>query len=98
MGNQKPVCFVVMPFGKEGTEARRRFDRVYKYIIKKPIVEAGYDCIRGDELPGTEDIVDMLKSELVKAALVVADLSDRNANVFYELGFRHAMDLSLIHI
>jgi len=98
MGNQKPVCFVVMPFGKEGTEARRRFDRVYKYIIKKPIVEAGYDCIRGDELPGTEDIVDMLKSELVKAALVVADLSDRNANVFYELGFRHAMDKPSITI
>ncbi len=83
MGNQKPVCFVVMPFGKEGTETRERFNRIYEYIIKKPICEAGYRCIRGDEISGTEDIVDMLKSELVKAALVIADLSDKNANVFF---------------
>jgi hypothetical protein len=98
MRNQKPVCFVVMPFGKEGTETRERFNRTYEYIIKKPICEAGYSCIRGDEIPGTENIVDMLKSQLVKAALVIADLSDKNANVFYELGFRHALNKPTITI
>ena len=98
MSARKPRCFVVMPFGKDSTADRERFDRIHKHVIQKPIVEAGYECVRGDELGGTDDIVDMLKSELAKADLVVADLTERNPNVFYELGFRHALGRPTITI
>jgi len=98
MESQKPVCFVIMPFGKEGTEARKTFDKVYQLIIQKPVIEAGYLCLRADEIQGVKDIVDMLKSEISKAALVIADLSERNPNVFYELGFRHALNKPAITI
>lgn len=94
----KPLCFVAMPFGKTGTDVRNKYDRVYDHLIKIPVEEAGFICDRADKIPGTDDILDMLKSKLVTAALVVVDLSDRNPNVFYELGFRHALNKPTITI
>jgi hypothetical protein len=94
----KPLCFVAMPFGKTGTEMRAKYDRVYNHLIKMPIEAAGFICDRADKIPGTDDILDMLKSKLVTATLVVVDLSDRNPNVFYELGFRHALNKPTITI
>jgi hypothetical protein len=84
-------CFVIMPFGKRDTEEHRRNKKIYNLMIR-PVVEAcGYKSIRSDELhhPGniTKDIIELLH----KADLVVADLSGRNANVFYELGVRHTL-------
>src|ERR1700683_555565 len=98
MNETKPVCFVAMPFGKAGTALRMKYDSVYDHVIRMPVEEAGFHCDRADKIPGTGDIVDMLKSKLVTAALVVVDLSDRNPNVFYELGFRHALDKPTITI
>ncbi|MDZ7261916.1 MAG: DUF1566 domain-containing protein [candidate division KSB1 bacterium] len=89
--NQKKRCFVIMPFGKKGTEEHERNWKIYQLMIK-PVVEAcGYETIRSDELehPGsiTRDIIELLHD----SDLVVADLSGWNANVFYELGVRHTL-------
>ena len=84
-------CFVIMPFGQRGTEEHRRNKKIYDLMIKPVVEECGYESIRSDELqyPGniTKDIIELLH----KSDLVVADLSDKNANVFYELGVRHTL-------
>lgn len=74
-----------MPFGKFGTPEREKYNTVYEYIIKKPVVETGFECIRGDEIPSYGPIPEQIKRELAEADLVIADLSGRNPNVFYEL-------------
>ena len=89
--NQNKRCFVIMPFGKMGTSEYSRNLKIYNFMIK-PIVEAcGYTSIRADELEHmgniTRDIIELLH----ESDLVVADLSGHNANVFYELGVRHAL-------
>lgn len=77
-------CFVIMPFDPN-------FDEIYHLVIKQTLKEMGWQCQRVDELPDpshiTKDIVDLTE----KANLVIADLTDRNPNVFYELAIAHAL-------
>ena len=89
--NQKKRCFIIMPFGKSGTDEFDRNLKIYQIMIK-PVVEAcNYQSIRADELEHfgniTRDIIELLH----ESDLVIADLSGKNANVFYELGVRHAL-------
>lgn len=84
------ICFVVMPFGESGTPENDKFTAIYS-IIKSRVETQGLECRRADStrLPGniTREIV----TQLAQSNLVVADLSDLNPNVFYELGVRHAL-------
>ena len=90
MGTQKQ-CFVIMPFGKYGKAEFERNLKIYQLMIKPVVEKCGYQSIRADELEHmgniTKDIIELLHS----ADLVIADLSGKNANVFYELGVRHAL-------
>lgn len=89
--NQTPTCFVIMPFGKQGSIEYQQNLKIYRQMIK-PVVEiCGYKCIRADELEHFGNITRDIIEHLYTADLVVADLSGKNANVFYELGVRHAL-------
>jgi hypothetical protein len=77
------TCFVMMPFGEWQ-------DRYYKEIYIQAIKDAGLEPVRGDELYHTGSVVEQIWEQIVKAKLLVADLSGRNPNVFYELGLAHA--------
>jgi polyhydroxyalkanoate synthesis regulator phasin len=80
-----------MPFGQTATEDHTRNLKTYQQLIKPVLHECGFKPIRADELrhPGniTRDIIELL----YESDLVIADLSGKNANVFYELGVRHAL-------
>jgi hypothetical protein len=81
----KPFVFVLMPFDS-------RFDDIYKYGIKGAAEEAGAYAERVDEQIFTEGILDRVFNQINKADVVVADMTDRNPNVFYEVGYAHALD------
>jgi hypothetical protein len=89
----KPLCFVLMPFGtkKDATEKEINFDVVYQSFIKPAIIAAGLDPIRADEEQGGGFIHKPMYERLMFCDFAVADLSFANANVFYELGIRHAL-------
>ncbi len=93
------TCFVVGPIGDEGTEARARADALLKHIIKK-VLEAppfGMVVTRADEMePGL--ITQQIIERVVNADLVVADLTDRNANALYELALRHVTRKPVVHM
>ncbi len=81
-------AFVVMPYGvKEGID----FNRVYEEYIKPALEGADFEVFRADEEMRAGDIRTDMFQELLLADLVVADLSIDNANVWYELGVRHAL-------
>lgn len=93
----KPKCFVIMPFGNNETN-RTHYTVVYERIIKPPVEAAGFECERGDEIPEYGPIPEQITQKLASADLVVADLSGRNPNVFYELGYRRALKKAIIPI
>jgi hypothetical protein len=69
-----------MPFSKE-------LEDVYVFGIQGPVSAAGYLCERVDMASFTGDILDRIKSRIETAALVVADLTGANANVYLEVGY-----------
>jgi hypothetical protein len=89
----KPLCFVLMPFGMK-TDLNKKeidFDEVYRSFIKKAIEDAGLQPIRADEEKAGGFIHKPMYERLMFCDFAVADLSFSNANVFYELGIRHAL-------
>ena len=89
----KPLCFVLMPFGKKPDAKGDMvdFDQVYQQIIKPAIEDAGLECLRADEEMAGGIIHKPMFERLILCEYAVADLTTANANVFYELGLRHAV-------
>lgn len=83
-------CFVIMPFS-ETTEKHPAsyWDNFFSKFVKPSIEGLGYSCSRSKAQP-SNIIKDILK-ELIDADLVLAVLTDFNANVWYELGIRHTL-------
>ena len=82
-------CFVIAPIGDEGSDTRVRADQVFTHIIKPVVRDLGYKPLRANDIPHPGMITHQIIEHLLNADLVVADLTDGNPNVFYELGIRH---------
>jgi hypothetical protein len=91
--SQKPLCFVLMPFGRKPDGSARvvDFDAVYEQLIAPAIVEAQMEPVRADEEMTGGIIHKPMFERLVLCEYAVGDLTTANANVFYELGVRHAV-------
>jgi O-acetyl-ADP-ribose deacetylase (regulator of RNase III) len=97
------TCFVIMPYGeKKDTDGKTiQFDEIYERMIK-PAVEAvaGLKCVRCDDIEQPGWIHGRMLRHILQDRVAVVDTSTLNANVFYELGVRHALRKSatvLIH-
>jgi hypothetical protein len=77
------TCFVLMPFGDW-------YDRYFKDIYIPATREAGFEPIRADGLFSTGSVMEQIWEQIRKAKVLLADLTGKNANVFYELGLAHA--------
>jgi hypothetical protein len=84
-------CFVIAPIGEEKTEIRRRSDQVLKHIIAPAAKDCGYEPIRADKIAEPGIITSQVIQHILEDPLVIADLTGRNPNVFYELAVRHAV-------
>lgn len=92
-----PVCFMVMPFGKKLTNAEAGkgpaqidFDALWDKALRPMIQEdLKYLPIRADQDAGSLIIQAMIE-RLAISDLVIADMTIPNANVYYEVGVRHA--------
>ena len=88
-----PLCFVVMPFGvkPDGRGGSIDFDAVYERLIAPAIAEAKLQPLRGDQEHIGGMVHKPMFERLILSDYAVADLTTANANVFYELGVRHAV-------
>ena len=85
-------CFVIMPFAKPIGDY---YEKIYAPAIQK----TGLTPIRADnDIFGTGKIIDQIWSGINKAKVLVADLTGRNPNVFYELGLAHALEKPVVLI
>lgn len=89
----KPLCFILMPFGKKTDQTGREinFNTVYQELIKPAIEKAEMIPIRADEEAVLGIIHKPMFERLILCDYAIADLTSLNANVFYELGVRHAV-------
>jgi hypothetical protein len=86
----KPHCFVIMPFSTS-------LAFVYE-VIKEVVTREGIECLRADESAVAQPIVEEVKDQIMNADLVIADITGRNPNVYYEAGFAHALGKKVILI
>ena len=89
----RPLCFVLMPFGRKPTSAGATvdFDAVYHDLFAPGIEAVGMEPLRADQELTGGIIHKPMFERLILCDFAVADLTAANANVFYELGIRHAV-------
>jgi len=94
MSKLKPICFVVMGFGKKSDPSTGKtldLNKTYKNIIRPAVIKSGYECVRADEIKDSGLIDKSMYALLMQAELVIADITTYNPNAIYELGIRHAV-------
>ena len=86
-------AFIIRPFGKkkDGKGEELDFDKVAKALIDPALTAVGAEGRETLDIVQSGNIRTDMFRRLLTADLVVADLSIHNANVFYELGIRHAL-------
>ena len=92
------ICFVISPIGDPDSETRKRSDQVFKHVIAPAVLALGYRAVRADHISEPGMITSQVIQHIVDDPLVIADLTDRNPNVFYELAIRHAIRKPLVQL
>jgi hypothetical protein len=85
-------CFVIQPF--DGGE----YDARYRETIKPALEEAGLSVHRIDEDPSVTLIMDEVERRIRDADVVLADITESNPNVWFELGLAMASPCEVIMI
>jgi hypothetical protein len=85
----KPFCFVLMPFDSS-------FNDIYEFGIKGACEDAGLYCERVDEQIFVGSMLERIYNQIARADLLVADMTGKNPNVFYEVGYAHALGKNVV--
>jgi hypothetical protein len=93
-----PLCFVISPIGGDESQTRKWADQTIKHLIAPAVEGHGFKVLRADQDDRAGIITTHIIQRLVSAELVIADLTGRNPNVFYELAVRHVTRMPLIQI
>ncbi len=77
-------AFILMPF-------KNPYDSYYPAIFKPALEEVGYKVFRSDDLFTARPVIKDIQESIKKADLILCEMSEKNPNVFYELGLAHAI-------
>ena len=92
------TCFVISPLGAEDGSVRQEADQLLRHVILPAAKECNFRVVRADEVSEAGLITDQILRYLTESHVVVADLTNLNANVMYELGIRHAVQLPALQV
>ncbi len=95
---EKQTCFVICPIGKDGSATRKRSDKLLNYVIKAVMEPRGYTVDRADQLAEPGLITNQIVKRIIECDILIADLSEGNPNVFYELAIRHGLKKPFVHL
>jgi len=88
---ETPKAFVVMQFSSP-------YNELYEEVIKKVCTMFDLSVIRADETYGPGLILADIIKQINESRLIIAEISQANPNVFYELGYAHALNKQTILI
>ena len=86
---RQAFAFVLMPFAKE-------YEDIYTGLVKETVQGQRIECKRADDRSEPGWIMDDVRSSIKEAKFIIADLSGRNPNVFYEVGMAHAIGQTVL--
>lgn len=92
------ACFYIAPIGEEGSDVRKHSDLFLSSIVEPALEPFKLQVVRADAIDKPGIITRQIIEYIMRARLVVADLSFHNPNVFYELALRHAVKLPIVQI
>lgn len=84
LNRSAPKIFIVMQFSKE-------YNELYEEVIKPVSEKFGYQCVRADEFYTGTPIISDIISSIQEATAIIAEITPDNPNVFYEIGYAHAI-------
>jgi len=88
---EKPHVFVLMPF-------KTKLEKVYTNHIKKMAEELGVIVRRADEIFSPRPFMEKVWEGICAAELIIADCTEKNPNVFYEIGMAHTVGKKVVLI
>ncbi|MBI1916250.1 MAG: hypothetical protein HYS12_16195 [Planctomycetes bacterium] len=80
-----PTAFVAMQFGEP-------YDTLYRTVIRPKAQALGFEVARIDEVPGPGIIFQDIQKKIEDAKVVIAEITAPNQNVYYEVGYAHALN------
>ena len=84
---------MLMPFSPP------KLGEIFERYVRNPISdECGMQCLRADDIRRPTEIMRDVWEHINSARVIIADLTDKNANVFYELGMAHVLGKHVILI
>lgn len=83
-------CFVIMPFSATASCTKKEWTQIFEQVLKPAVESAGLDYVCRRSVATRGNIIGAIVQDLNDSYVVLADLTDKNTNVFYELGVRHA--------
>lgn len=89
INNEEISVFIIMPFSEEWSDD-------VLMAIKDTCNDLNINVFRADELLGSYLIIDDIIASIKKSDIIIADITVRNTNVYYELGYAHALNKSTI--
>jgi hypothetical protein len=92
------TCFVISPIGQPDSDIRKRSDQIFKHLLEPASDKCGYKAIRADHIREPGIITSQVIQHIIEDPIVIADLTGRNPNVFYELAIRHALRKPFVQI
>lgn len=95
--DNKKTCFIITPIGKENTPIYRHINGVIDECIY-PVLSDKYDITVAHRINKPGSIYKQIIQEIYNADLVIANLTETNPNVMYELAFRHSINKPVIMI
>jgi guanylate kinase len=84
-------CFVLMPFSDD-------FKPIFTDHLEPTMAQLGFECFRSDTIFSINPILDDIIDAVRKSNIIISDLTTKNANVFYETGYCHALGKKVILI
>jgi hypothetical protein len=92
------MCFYIAPIGSDGSEPRKHSDLFLGSLVEPALKDFPLEVIRADQIAEPGAITGQVIEHIMRARLVIADLSYHNPNVFYEMALRHARRLPIVQI
>ena len=90
------TCFIISAIAKEDSQTRKSADHKFEYVYSPVLEDLGYKITRSDKISSPGSISREIVQNLIDADLVIADITDENSNVFYELAIRNAIKKPVI--
>ena len=91
----KDKCFIITPIGDDTDPIRRHIEGIIDAALR-PALEDKYDLVVAHRISEPGSITKQIITEIYSAKLVVANLTNRNPNVMYELALRHSLGKPVI--